>query len=919
MAGAELLFRALGPLEVRVDGEPVDLGPVKQRALLGVLLALAPDTVPVGRLVDELWPEGGPGQPLRSIQVYVSALRRALGPEGRRLTTVGRAYRLEVSVGDLDAAIFEEGVTTSATQHRSGDHEAAVATADAALAVWRGQAWQDLRDVPVLETDAARLETLRLDLRATRAAAQLGRGRHRDEVPELEGLVRLHPLREDLRGHLMLALHRSGRQAEALAVYADGQAFLAAETGLDPGAALRDLHAAILGDDPLIRLEDADLRARRHLPAPATALVGRRTDSDALVRVLTDGTRLLTLTGPGGVGKTRLALHVAHEMAGACPHGVWFVELADLDDARLVAPAVGETLGIDPVGEDAVTPLVDHLADRRLLLVLDNFEQVESAADVVARLLGAGDGVQVLVTSRVPLRVYGEHVRQLGPLDQDDAVALFSARATASDHRFDARRVATIERICAGLDRLPLAIELAAARSSEMTLDEMADHLAARLDLASDGPRERSGRQRALRATIAWSADLLPADTARALGHLGVFAGGFQGDAAEAIGVGREHLTTLVRSSLVVREAGRFRLLETIRDYALELLARDPDRDGVRDRHAAYHLALAEQARPGMAGPSSTDLIQRLRAERANLRAAMEHEERSGMWVELLRLATALTVFWYRTGVRNEDLAWLELALARASDADDHLRGRAYYGLAICRGEQGRSEEAMAACRQGHRLLQAAGDDAWLARVLNSLAGLTRDAGHATEAATLVDEVIALRRRLADPALSLRIPLHNRALVAMDLGDLATARRCLAEERELAAGDALEEAWVDGTLADLAIAEGHSEEARSLLRRALPVLREHDAESRLVELLDSLAALAVSIGRLPEAAVLVSAADRAMADTGAVQVHADVLLRQRRVGRALDTMPREDRAANTAEGRELGLDEALDLAGDWLL
>ena len=292
MAQGEPLFRALGPLAVRVEGEHVDLGPAKQRALLGVLLCLAPDAVPVERLADELWPSGGPSQPLRSLQVYVSALRRALGPEGRRLATVGRAYRVEVPEDGLDVDVFEKGVAASQDLQRSGAHEAAVAAADAALSLWRGHAWQDLRDVPLLEPDAARLDMLRLDLRVTRAAAQLALGRHREEVPELEGLVHLHPLREDLRGHLMLALHRSGRQAEALAVYAEGRASLADEAGLDPGAALRDLHAAILGDDPALRLEDADLRARRHLPAPATALVGRRADSDALVRVLTDGTRL---------------------------------------------------------------------------------------------------------------------------------------------------------------------------------------------------------------------------------------------------------------------------------------------------------------------------------------------------------------------------------------------------------------------------------------------------------------------------------------------------------------------------------------------------------------------------------------------------------------------------------------------------
>ena len=919
MADGEPMFRALGPLEVRAGDRPVDLGPGKQRALLAVLLALAPDAVPVERLVDELWPDGGPGQPRRSLQVYVSALRRALGPEAARLTTVGKAYRVDVSDGCFDVSVFEAQVTACVEQHRSGDHEAAVSTADAALALWKGHAWQDLREVPVLEPDAARLEELRLDLRAVRAGAHLALGRHRDQVPELEALVRAHPLREDLRGHLMLALHRSGRQAEALEVYADSRARLAEETGLDPGVALRELHGAILGDDPALRLEDADLRARRHLPAPATPLVGRRADRDELFRLLLDGTRLLTLSGPGGVGKTRLALHLAHEMARACPDGVWFVDLADLDDARMVGPAIGDALGVDPVGDDAEASLVEHLHARRLLLVLDNFEQVVAAAGLVARLLGASEGVQVLATSRVPLRVYGEHVRTLEPLDVADAVELFTERATSSDHRFDATHVELVEQICGALDRLPLAIELVAARAGELTLHDMADHLSARLDLASDGPPERSTRQQALRAAIRWSVDLLPAGTARSFGRLSVFAGGFQADAAAAVGVERDHLSALVRSSLVVREGDRFRLLETVRDFALELLETDPGREDVRGQHAAYLLALAEQARPGMAGDWSTALVRRLRAERANLRAAMEHDERSGAWVELLRLATALTIFWYRTGVRNEDLAWVELALDRARDADDHLRGRAYYGLAICRGEQGRSAEAMNACQESHRLLLATGDKAWTARVLNSLAGLTRDAGRAAEAAPLVDEVIALRRRLADPDLSLRVPLHNRAIVAIDLGDLETARNCLAEHRALAAGDALEEARIDSTLADVAVAEGSTEEATNLLRRALPVLREHGAESRLVELLDTLAALAAGTGRPSVAALLVGAADRAMADTGAVQVPADVLLRQRRVGAALVSLPLHEQSAHAAEGASLGLEEALDLATEWLL
>ena len=691
----------------------------------------------------------------------------------------------------------------------------------------------------------------------------------------------------------MLALHRSGRQAEALEVYAEGRRHLAEETGLDPGASLRSLHAAILGDDPSLRLEDADLRARRHLPAPASAArsAGGRTSTD-LVRALTRGDaaahphragrrRQDPARAPAGPrdGKRLSGRGVVRRARRARAIHAW----SHRRSPRRSASTSSATTYVEP--------LVDHLAGRRLLLVLDNFEQVEDAATLVARLLSAGDGVQVLVTSRVPLRVYGERVRQLAPLDTEDAVALFSARAGAADHRFDASRVEQIDRICVALDRLPLAIELAAARAAEMTLDELSTRLGERLDLASDGPRDRSSRQRALRTTMAWSVDLLPGEAARAFGHLGVFAGGFRSDAAhEVAGVARERLNALVRSSLVIREQEeeRYRMLETIRDFALERLAADPDRDAVRERHAAYHLALAEQARPGMAGPQAVALIGRLRAERSNLRAALEHYERSGQGVHLLRLATALTIFWYRTGA-GEDLDWVELALrSRAPDADDHLRGRALYGLAICRGDQGRSEAAMTACAESYRLLKSTGDEAWLARASNSLAGLTRDAGRATEAARLLDEVIALRRRLADPDLPMWIPLSNRAITAIDLGDLVTARRCLAEARDLAARRrARAGAERTAPLQTSRIAEGSLDEARTLLRAALPVLRRHDAESRLIELLDTMAALAVQASRLPDAALLVGAADRAMADVGAVQVPADVSLRARRVGDAL--------------------------------
>ena len=915
MATGQPTFRALGPLEVRLGRDEVDLGPAKQRAVLAVLLALSPDAVPVDRLVDEVWPSGGPRQPLRSLQVYVSALRQAFDPDGRWLTTLGKAYRLEVPRDAFDAHRFTAEADDAGRALLAGDHAAALETADRALARWTGEAWQDVRDVPGIAPDAARLDELRLDVRSTRAAALLAAGHHRDLVPELEELVARHPLREDLRGHLMLALHRSGRRADALDVYAAGRSLLVEETGLDPGAGLRALQAGILDDDPALRVEDAAVRARRHLPSPATELLGRAGDVDDLTALLRSGTRLLTITGPGGVGKTRTALQVAHVSAAAYDDGVWFVDLSELTGPRQVPQAVAETLGVEPSGDDIMGSLTTHVARRRMLLVLDNFEQVEDAADLAAQLLEAGDGLQVLVTSRVPLRLYGEQVRHLEPLAPAHAVELFTARATAADPRFDTSQVAAIRDLCTALDRLPLAIELVAARAADFRLHEVQERIEHRLDLAADGPRDRSTRQRSLRAAIEWSTALLPDDQCRAFSRLGVFAGGWEEQTAlEVAGVSRTQLNSLARASLVVVDGGRYRMLETIRDFAVERLSAAPDAGELRDRHAAHLIALARPARPGMKGPESVALVARLTQERANLRAAMSHLHVRGALEDLLELATSLTVFWYRTSPASEDVDWVARALDLAPGADPHLRARGHYGLAICRSEQGRSADALASSRAAYDLFKQVGDLPWAARALNTVAGTTRDGGDPAAAIPVQDEVIALRRQLQDPELPLGLALANRAIFALDVEDLAGARRFLDEARELAGDDRLELAMADSLLADLAVAEGDVAGAQERLRHAIPTLREHEYDYRLIECLDTFAAIAVSRGRLGDAALLVAAADRALAEDGSSQVPADTAMRERRIGAALTALdPAEQDLARKA-GTAMSLDEALDLA-----
>ena len=911
---------ALGPLEVRCSGRPVDLGPPKQRATFGVLADAAPDPVSVDRLVDQLWPERPPRDPLRSIQVYVSSLRRAVGSDA--LVTVGRAYRLEVAPERIDTVRFWTGATDVRALLEFGRAEDACELAADLLDRWRGEAWQGMRDVPALALAADRLAERRLDVVADSIAARLALGRHGELVPELEDLVRRHPLREDLVGHLVLALHRRGRQADALAAYAGLRTRKVEETGLEPGAELRDLQARVLADDPTLVVEAAELRARRHLPAQLTRLVGRRREVDQLVGLLRDGDcRMVTLTGPGGIGKTRVALQVAHELAASFPDGVWFVGLADLTDPALVSQTIASALDVDPAGDDFTGPLHEWLRSRRALLLVDNFEQVDEAAPLLAALLGAGPDNGILVTSRTRLRLYGERVWALDPLEPRDAGALFVERACGADRRFDGSDEAAIDRVCEALDRIPLAVELVAARVDEVPLADMIGQLETRLDLATAGPRDRSARQQTLRQAIGWSVDLLGPDVAETFGRLGVFVGGFEPGAADAVaGADGAQLATLVNASLVkVEQGGRHRMLETIREYALEVGAHHLPQ--CREAHARWFLEVAEAGVEGMRGESRAEWMARLERERGNMRAALHHlDAGNGEAAEtMLRLATSLGVFWYRTCPAIEDVDWIDRALARAPAAEPLLRGRALHALAICRGEQGWAEEALEHCRESYRLLRDTEDEAGKARALNSLGGLTRDLGRAEEAVPIMDESIAVRRRLRDPSLPVTIALGNRSMAALDLGDLTTARRCLLECLELPDVDEVERAQVRVGLADVEIEAGELTEATELLRLAVPVLRRTEQRYRLVESLDTFAALAARRDMLREAAVLVAAADQILAEDGAVQVPADVRLRERRVGAALAGLPPDVRDEAARTGRVLSLDEALDLAVDRFL
>ena len=919
---APLYFAALGPLEVRAGAQVVDLGPPLRRALLGLLLRAAPHAVTVERLIDELWPADPPGDPMRNLQVHVSALRKALAPPvggGPPLETVGKAYRLVVAPDQVDLARFDSAHERARDAYMAGDLDRVVAATDEALGLWRGEAWADLRHLSSLDQAAVGLDERRLEVVALRAEAMLQQGRHRALVPELEEVVARHALREDLVGPLALALHRSGRQSDALAELARFRRAKVAETGLEPGQGLLDLHQRVLADDPALRVDDAAVRERRRLPATTSRFFGRASEIQELLALLREpDVRLVTLTGPGGIGKTRLALAAADELAADFADGVWFVGLADVRDPALVLQTIAGTLEVDEDGDDFMTPLRRHLAQRRLLLVLDNFEQVDEAAPVVSEILASAAGVRALVTSRKRLQVYGEHVRVVGPLAEDDAIPLFAARAREVAPWFDSGATDVIAQVCATLDRMPLALELAAARADEISLADMASGLLARLELAAYELRDRAPRQRSLRGAITWSVDLLTPAEGEAFRRLGIFIGGFDADAAAAVaGADEGVLGGLTRASLLRMDgSGRFRMLETVREHAVGLLG--DDLAGIAQAHAEWQLRVAEESLVGMRGAQRAEWFDRLAEERGNMRAAMtwlaaraEAGDRAAPEL-LLRLVAAQGIYWYHSSPGSEDVAWLPRALELAPDAPALTVGRAHHALAICQGERGHAAEALRHSREAYARLDRADDPAWVARALNTLGGLTRDLARPDEAAPMMDESIALRRRLDDPTLPVTLSLANRALIALDLDDTPRARACLEECLAIEA-DVVERALVLRCLADVELAEEQPEQAAEHLRSALGVIRASGQRYRLVECLETLAALAASRGEAALTATLLAAADAALAEEESVAVPADVRFRERRTSSALAALTPADLHAARSRGAALTLDGALDL------
>jgi predicted ATPase/DNA-binding SARP family transcriptional activator len=763
--------------------------------------------VSVDRLVEELWGDRQPSDPANALQIAVGKLRRSIGSDVIARRPPG--YVLEVAEDDVDARRFERLANEGRAELASGRHAEAATRFDRALALWRGEPLAEFGELPMARAVASRLHELRASVQEDRFDALLATGQDAQLVPDIDAAIAIAPFRERLRRQLMLALYRCGRQADALRAYAEARLVLGEELGLEPSVELRQLESAILNQDPSLQLSSTAARtapvapAQPHSPAPTnlrpalTSFVGRERDT-ANVSALIHRNRLVTLLGPGGSGKTRLATEVASRHVGDYADGVWFAAL-DTTGSDGVANAVAAALGLpmaDPAGQPASpSPAIDRLRNvltgRTALIVLDNCEHViGDAAELAAELMASAPGVRLVATSREALRVAGEVVWTVPALEVDDAVTLFTERAIAAGGNFDGSAVdrAEVAELCRRIDCMPLAIELTAARSNAFTVPQLIERLDDRFRLLTGGVRTALPRQQTLRAVTEWSYDLLFEDERVVFERASVFVGGFSVGDAEVVcaddrlaarDVG-PLLGRLVDKSLLVPDgSGRLKMLLTLAQYGQERLAEHGHSEAARNRHAAHYLEVAAPAfedwqRAG--GRSQGWWLARLADDHDNLRAALEWSISNDDAETAQLLSGHLAWYWWHAGHSTEGQQWLERALALSDATPASVRARAVAWSAWLSMLAGRWETAAVRAAEAIPLCEQSGDVpllglAWVASAQFALfEGRQRDAARHFARAEEAHVAAGQRWNTAIAA-----ALRSRA--AWLRGDAATAAR----------------------------------------------------------------------------------------------------------------------------------------------
>jgi predicted ATPase/DNA-binding SARP family transcriptional activator len=839
--------RLLGHLEVEVSGEPVQFEGAKQRRLFAMLALRVPEAVSADDLADGLWGDEPPAGVGQALQKQISRLRRRLGDGGSLLCHRPPGYALDVDPMAIDCRRFEELLRNARTALDRDDSERAAGDLQTALSLWRGDVLADYRFDDFAQIEIARLEELRVEALEERMAAELARGGGEGLVGELQRLVAGHPLRERLRGQLMVALYRAGRQAEALEVMRAGRQMLVDELGIEPGPELRRLERMILAHDSALTADRPGPGLAGRLPAPANETIGREGELAEVQELLVNPrVRLVSLVGPGGVGKTRLALEAARAVASRFPAGAVHVSLDGAEDAGVLVPEAASALGVvAATAAELGARLAVGTRGSPALVLLDGFDRYLDDARQVGELLAAVGNLTVLATSRAPLRLTAEHAYRVQPLAAPNAAALFVARARAvlGDRAID-DDPEVVRAICARLDGLPLAIELAADRARLLPLRALLERLEDRLELLTGGARDLPERQRSLRATLDWSWDALEEPERHLLGRLTVFEGGASLEAAQAVCAdgldgGLEVLVSslLDKSSLLRIDSGRdaqprFGMLDTVREFAAERAAAGEDVAELERRHARWFLDYCEHVAEQAARTDQRQWLDRLDQERGNIRLAFERLMQAGAVDESLRLAIAFARALPWDAHAHEVRGWLRQVLD-ASPVERRATGLYWDGvLALSQGlfddAQAQLEAAVAAARdEGEQSVEAA-----------ALAALGRRAVlvAAPDADELCDAAVAVARQTGDPIL-LADALVNQAGACERTEAWERGRALAGEALELfrAAGDPYGAAWSLAEQGWYAMVHGRLEESEQCLSEALDLRRRHGDDRRLVE------------------------------------------------------------------------------------
>ncbi|MGW6443639.1 BTAD domain-containing putative transcriptional regulator [Lentzea sp. NPDC055074] len=879
-----MIIRLLGPLELTGPNGAVQLSSAGQRTLVARLALNPGETVPRSALVDALWSDEAPASATKTLHSLLARLRGQIRDAGlgELITTREPGYVLNAPADTVDAARFEALV--AAARH-SDEPLASAKMLREALSLWTGDPLADCRPGEWTRQESARLTDLRMDATEELMECSLALGEHAAVAPLVNALVEQHPFRERLWVQLMIALYRCGRQAESLAAFQRARGVLVDELGIEPGPRLRDLEQAVLTADPRLDLpERTPVLVRGNLPADRSSFVDRPETEH--VADLIRRHRLVTLIGVGGVGKTRLAMHVARSEQP--PDGVWLVELAALRDRALVPHAVAEALGVvDQTGRGQLSVLTEFLAEKDALLVLDNCEHVvDHCAVLVDTLLRMAPNLRVIATSRRALRVYGEQVMSVAPLSVPyPAATLFAQRADAAipgSFVITAANEQAVTDLCRRLDGIPLAIEMAALRVRALTPAQLLERLDDRFRVLTDGGRTALPQHQTLLATIEWSFDLCSPREQLLWGRASVFAGSFDLAAAEAV-CSDDALTAdfmfdavdgLVDKSVLQREehagVARYRLLETMRQFGQTRLRASDEEPLLRMRHRDWYAGIAVQGERAWFTPRQIATVGAMTAERGNLRAALEHSLTTPGEADAgLRLAATLWFYWVGCGRFAEGRHWLNWALSLETEPS-RARCKALWVngyLATLQGNTSAVPALLEACRAEAAVLDDEDADVFATYVQGAAAVFDDDLPLGATLLAEADRRHAQLGHMDSNVVMARVALAITVAFGGELdraAEICTRARAVCEEN----GELWARAFALYVLAFVAMGRGDVVEARELATTSLRIKEKfHDLLGIAVSV-ELLALISVVTGSASHAAMLLGGADRVWQSVG---------------------------------------------------